>query len=226
MGIPKIGNPFEDETDFIDRTDPQDLVHQAAQQAGNAAMKHVVKPVANQVAQVSDQAIVDFLYGSGSAPSADNSTDQATAAAGGGAQDAGIEQLAQNSQMNPQQLAKLQQVNDPDQQMATADKMQLTEEQLEAREKNRLHIRNYYTMGNKLDDIGTLEEQVAKARQQREQEEQQRKQEEEEEEERKRQEEEAKSQQLAAPSGKKTGVAPDILKREQNKAENKTGFSG
>lgn len=226
-GIPKISNPFEDDTDFIDRTDVGDLAKQGAQAAGNAAMKHVVKPVANQASADSTQSIVDFLYGASSAaPAQDAAGDQSVAHNTLGGNDAGMEQLAQGAQTNPQQAAKMQQIMDPDQKMVSSEKAQMTEEQLEQREKNRLHIRNYYTMGNKLDDIGQLEEQIAKVRQQREEEERQRKQEEEEEEERKKQEEEEKKQQLAPPSGKKTGVAPDILKREQNKAENKTGFSG
>ena len=45
--------------------------------------------------------------------------------------------------------------------MTKAERDQYTEEQLEEREKSRLHQRNHFTMGNKLDDIGFLEEQVA-----------------------------------------------------------------
>jgi hypothetical protein len=217
MGIPKIGNPFEDETDFIDRTDPADIAKQAAQQVTKVVNQQVVKPVTQQVNP--DQAIVDFLYG------ASDTAPQATDPSGG-APDAGIEQLAQGGQPNAQQAAKMQQIMDPDQKMVSSEKAQLSPEQLEKREQHRLHIRNYYTMGNKLDDIGQLEEQIAKVRRQKEEEEQQKKQEEEEMEAQKKQEEEEKKQQLAPPSGKKTGVAPDVLKREQNKAENKTGFSG
>ena len=220
--FPKISNPFEDETDFIDRTDPADITKQAGQQAVKVVTNQVVKPAANQINP--DQDIVDFLYGT--TPDVSQDPEAAAATGGQAAPDAGIEQIAQAAQTNPQQAAKMQQIMDPNQQMARSEKAELTPEQLEEREKYRLHIRNYYTMHNKLDDIGQLEEQIAKVRQQKEEEEQQKKQEEEEEEERKKQEEEEKKQQLAQPTGKKTGVAPNILKREQNKAENKTGFSG
>jgi hypothetical protein len=216
-GIPKISNPFEDETDFIDSTDAAELAKHASQQAATVVTKQVVKPAANQLNP--DQDIVDFLYGATAAPS---SQDSEAALGGQAAPDAGIEQISQH----PQQAAKTQQIIDPDQQMTKSEKAQYSEEQLEEREKARLHQRNYFTMGNKLDDIGFLEEQVARVRQQKEQEEQEKKQEEEEEEERKKQEEEEQKQQLEQPTGKKTGVAPAVLKREQNKAENKTGFSG
>jgi hypothetical protein len=226
-GIPKISNPFEDETDFVDSVTVSDVVKQGAQATGNAAMKNVVKPVVNQVAAVTDQSITDFLYGvDTSSASTDSTGDQTAAAGAAGTPDAGIEQIAQGAQTNPQQTSKMQQIMDPDQKMAKSEKAQLSEEQLDEREKARLHQRNYFTMGNKLDDIGFLEEQIAKVRQQKEQEEQERRQEEEEEEQRKKQEEEEKKQQLAPPSGKKTGVPEAVLKREQNKAENKTGFSG
>lgn len=214
MGIPKISNPFEDETDFLDETPPIELAKQAAQQATKVVNKQVVQPVTNQLN--SDQAIVDFLYGADEQPAEDSGGDPAAA---------GIEQGAQSASSQAQQAAKMQQIMDPNQQMTKSEKTQYTQEQMEEREKQRLHIRNYYTMGNKLDDIGQLEEQIAKVRQQKQQEEEQRKQEEEEEAERKRQEEEEQKQQLAPPSGKKTGV-PEHVKREQNKMENKQGFSG
>lgn len=218
--FPKISNPFEDETDFIDSVSATDAAKQATQAGGKIVMKQVIKPTAQQVNP--NQAIVDFLYGADTPAPTDTNGDPAAA---GDAPDAGIEQLNQATQSNPQQASTWQPILDPEQQMARSEKAQLTEEQIEQREKHRLHIRNYYTMGNKLDDIGQLEEQIAKVRQQREQEEQQKLQEEEEEKQQKEQEEEQRKQQLAQPSGKKTGV-PQHVQREQNKAENKTGFSG
>src|SRR4051812_22135535 len=118
-GLPKLSNPFEDETDFIDETPPVELAKQAAQQATKAVNKQVVQPVTNQLN--TDQAIVDFLYGADAPPEAPDGGDPAAAA---------VEQGAHTTSSSQAQAAKMQQIADPNQQMTRAEKVQYNEEQL------------------------------------------------------------------------------------------------
>lgn len=224
--IPRIANPFENDSDQVDEISVKDLVKEVGHEAAKGVNKEIIKPTVDHLN--TDQAIVDFLYGASSTPKAEAPDSPEAAAAAASAapsmpEEPSIEFMSSGSQA--QQAAKMQQIIDPDKQMSSSERSNLTKEQMEQREKARLHQRNYYTMENHLDDIGFLEEQIARVRRQNEEEEQQKKKEEEEEEERKKQEEEEKKQQLAEPEGKKTGV-PEHVKREQNKAENKMGFSG
>lgn len=222
--LPKISNPLENDSDQIDEISAREVAKHVGIEGAKIVHKEVIKPTKDQL--VPDQAITDFLYGieprgSDGASSAEEA--MKAASSGRPLEQPSREFMSSGSQ--DQQAEKIQQIMDPDKQMSSSEKSQLTKEQMAEREKARLHQRNYYTMENKLDDIGFLEEQIARVRRQNEEEEQQKKKEEEEEEERKRQEAKEKEQQLAEPQGKKTGV-PEHVKREQNKMENKSGHHG
>lgn len=216
--IPKIKNPLEDDFDSIDFDSLTGIVKNAQEDVS----KHIVQ-------QVKPSDIVDYLYGVSphkdqDASSATHNASNASAAASDAGQEKGTEQLSQA--LPHQAVHGGQQKVDPTKMMTAHERKEYTEQQKKKREEMRVHERNYFTFPT-LDQIGTLEERIRKLKRQRDEEDEQRKKEEEEEKERKkREEEEKKKQSVALPSGKKSGVPPDVLRRQQNKTEQNRGQSG
>ncbi len=128
----------------------------------------------------------------------------------------------------PDDMAKMAGI-DPSKQMSAEDKAKLSDAQKDQREKIRLHERTHYNVSNKLETVGTLEEQVAKERQKRAQKEQQVKQEEEEQKKKKAEQkaQEKNNRPLQAPGkgakGKKTNMMASDNERTKTERRSRGG---
>jgi len=209
-------NPFgnDNENTSFERGAP---INQAAKNVVQGATSQV-KTAAKSVGDDITSQILGALYG----PSQDQGTDEANA--------------SQTDQSNP--LAHAAKQMGANNSSASTTNSNQSPQELADLEKVRRELSGNYsaqfnTAHNGPFNITTnLEQEIERARKEREQKEMQRKQQEEEEEQRRKQEEEAKKQQIAMPSGKKTGMMgnqpqkPMAVRLEETKTEGNRGTSG
>ena len=207
-------NPFSDdaESTSFERGMP---VNQAAKNVTQAA-----KQQADEQVKAANKAIIDQLYGPSDAAPEDPGTDEANPLQHDNSNQAARMAAAQmssqkssNSNQSPEEAAKMKKI-----------RAELFSQ----------YSAKFHSAINGAQPLNTnLEMQMDKVRKENEQQEMQKKQEEEEEEQRKKEEEEAQKQELAEPTGKKSGMMygkkqqePLALRLAKTKTEINRGATG